>query len=59
MRQLVSSMHLDPEGQAILKELMIDRFTEPQEEWYAGIQRMAKDLAMVGKETHALQKPQD
>ena len=59
MRQLVSSMHLDPEGQEILKELMIDRFTEPQEEWYAGIQRMAKDLAMIGKETHALQKPQD
>ncbi|MFC1822738.1 phosphate/phosphite/phosphonate ABC transporter substrate-binding protein [Thermodesulfobacteriota bacterium] len=40
IRQLVLSMHLNSEGRDILKALMIDRFIEPREEWYAGIRRM-------------------
>ncbi len=58
IRELVLSMHLDPEGRTILKGLMIDRFTEPQEEWYAGIRKMVRELTMMEKETHAIPKPQ-
>ncbi len=57
IRKLVLSMHLDPKGREILKELMIDRFIKPQEDWYTGIRRMARELAMMEKETHALSKP--
>jgi phosphonate transport system substrate-binding protein len=52
-------MHQDPEGRALLKELMIDRFIAPQEEWYTGIRRMAVELVMMDRGTHALSKPQD
>jgi len=57
IRQLVLSMHLDPKGGEILKELMIDRFIEPHEEWYASIRQMAQELATLEKEIHALSKP--
>jgi phosphonate transport system substrate-binding protein len=59
IRELVLSMHQDPEGRALLKELMIDRFIAPQEEWYTGIRRMALELAMMDRGTHALSKPKD
>lgn len=34
------SMHLDPDGSNILKELLIERFTPADEAWYAPIQAM-------------------
>ncbi|MDR0827122.1 MAG: phosphate/phosphite/phosphonate ABC transporter substrate-binding protein [Desulfovibrio sp.] len=34
------SMHKTPEGAAILKELLIDRFVVPQEDWYSSIREM-------------------
>jgi phosphonate transport system substrate-binding protein len=36
-RYLLISMHESQEGSKILKELMIDRFVEPQENWYESI----------------------
>jgi phosphonate transport system substrate-binding protein len=57
IRDLVLSMHADPKGRDILKELMIDRFIEPHEEWYTSIRQMSRELATMEKETHALSKP--
>jgi len=53
IRESVFSMHLDPKGKHILRELMIDRFIEPQEAWYASIRQMARELAMQEEETDA------
>ena len=39
IRQLLFSMHEEPEGERILSELMIDRFVAPKEEWYDGIRQ--------------------
>lgn len=38
--QLLFTMHLNPEGENILKELMIDRFIEPKESWYDSIRQI-------------------
>jgi hypothetical protein len=35
-------MHEDQKGQAILEELMIDRFEPGQETWYQSIREMRK-----------------
>jgi phosphonate transport system substrate-binding protein len=56
-RQLLFSMHQDPEGRRIISELMIDRFITPQEEWYDRIRHMVQGLAVAGGRTHALAKP--
>ena len=53
IRELVFSMHQTPEGQTILKELMIDRFIAPKEEWYDPIRQMEKDLARLEEKTCA------
>ncbi len=42
-------MHLDPNGQKILNELMIDRFLEPRDEWYDSIGQMELKIALMGK----------
>ncbi len=57
IRQVLFSMHRDPEGKRILNELMIDRFIAPQEEWYDSIRRMKQDLRLSEKTTHAIEKP--
>ena len=44
IRQLLLSMHEEPEGERILSELMIDRFMAPKEEWYDGIRQMLSGL---------------
>ncbi len=44
IRQLLLSMHEEPEGKRILSELMIDRFMAPKEEWYDGIRQMLLGL---------------
>ena len=57
IKRVMHSMHTDPEGKTILEKLMIDRFTEPREEWYEPVRRM---IALVNpKLDHALatQKP--
>jgi len=57
IRQLLFSMHRDPEGKRILDELMIDRFIAPKEEWYDAIRRMRQNLHMLEKTTLATEKP--
>jgi phosphonate transport system substrate-binding protein len=45
LRQILFSMHQDPEGKRILSELMIDRFIPPQEEWYENLKQMHRQVA--------------
>jgi phosphonate transport system substrate-binding protein len=56
IRQLLFSMHHDPEGQKILKELMIDQFIPPKDEWYESIRRMERKAFLPEKKTHAPKK---
>ena len=58
IRQLVFSMHLNSEGREILKELMIDRFIESQDDWYVRIRQMAQELSWMEQEIYAFSKPQ-
>jgi len=44
IRQLLLSMHEEPEGERILKELMIDRFVAPKDVWYDSIRQMLSVL---------------
>jgi len=44
IREALFSMHLDPAGQKILSELLIDRFVPPQEQWYAPIRMMQETV---------------
>jgi phosphonate transport system substrate-binding protein len=47
IRSLLFSMHQDPKGRAILKELMIDKFIAPQDKWYDSIRRINLELASL------------
>ena len=49
IRQLFFSMHMDPKGQKILAELMIDQFIAPRDEWYDSIRQMDLKIALMGK----------
>ena len=40
IKQLLFSMHNDPDGRNIMNELLIDQFVEPKEEWYQSVQDM-------------------
>lgn len=40
IRKVLFSMHRDPEGNRILDELMIDRFTLPEDDWYEPVREM-------------------
>jgi phosphonate transport system substrate-binding protein len=44
IRQILFSMHQDPEGKKILMELMIDRFIAPQESWYDNLRQMHRQV---------------
>ncbi|MCG2774241.1 MAG: phosphate/phosphite/phosphonate ABC transporter substrate-binding protein [Desulfobacterales bacterium] len=57
IRHLLFSMHQDPGGQRILKELMIDKFIMPQEEWYESIRRMKNKVTMLRMKPYAPAKP--
>lgn len=57
MRQLLISMHQNPDGKKILDELMIDRFIEPKEEWYKPIREMKESLSLAGETTRENAKP--
>lgn len=45
IRELLFTMHLDPEGKKILDELMIDRFIPARDEWYDSVRQMHQSLA--------------
>jgi phosphonate transport system substrate-binding protein len=49
IRQLLLSMHKDPRGKQILAELMINRFTEAQDDWYDSIRHMDLKIATLVK----------
>jgi phosphonate transport system substrate-binding protein len=53
IRRELFSMHLNPEGQKILSELMIERFIAPKEKWYDPIRRMQQSLNIPLEKTHA------
>jgi phosphonate transport system substrate-binding protein len=57
IRQLFFEMHLDPKGQKILNELMIDRFLAPRDEWYDSIRQMDLKLAQMGKKKSEISNP--
>jgi phosphonate transport system substrate-binding protein len=49
IRKVLFSMHQDPQGQAILKELMIDKFVPAKDQWYDSIRKMNLNLASMEK----------
>jgi phosphonate transport system substrate-binding protein len=52
LREILFTMHQDPEGKKILAELMIDRFIPPQEAWYKNLRRMHQSLAVQKDNPH-------
>ncbi len=53
IRQILFSMHQDPEGKKILAELMIDRFIAPQDEWYDNLRQMYQRVSGGKDKSHA------
>ena len=53
IRQVLFSMHLDPNGKKILSELMIEQFIAPKEIWYDPIRRMKQALTIPEEKAHA------
>jgi len=47
IRRLLFSMHQDPQGKAILKELMLDKFIVPKDKWYDSIRKINLELASM------------
>lgn len=58
IQAIVTSMHLDKEGRAILARLMSDRFVVPEEAWYASVKRMHRVLQTGDKASHAAAQSQ-
>ena len=48
IRGILFSMHEDPKGQAILSELMIDRFIAANDQWYDSIRKINLALSSQG-----------
>jgi len=42
--EIIRTMHQDPGGAEILSNLMVDRFVEPEKEWYLPVERMVNTL---------------
>lgn len=57
IRLMFLTLHKEDEGQRILDELMIDRFTAPREEWYNSIRQIIQRFATIGESADALKKP--
>lgn len=49
IRRVLFMMHHDAQGQKILEELMIDRFTPTQDAWYDSIRNMELKIASLEK----------
>ena len=56
LRNIIFSMHKDPEGRRILNELMIDRFVGLKEEWYEPVRRMIQSVQKHGNGIYATEK---
>lgn len=57
IRQLLLSMHDDAKGARILRELMIDRFIEPSDDWYEGIREISRKSPLSRGNMHEHKKP--
>jgi len=57
IRELLFSMHQDPDGQKVLESLMIDRFLPPKAEWYETIRQMDNKLALMPESSHGSIQP--
>ena len=57
IRELIYSMHQNSEGDRILKELMIDRFVPPQENWYDTVRHMKQRMQRLENTANAIEKP--
>jgi len=51
-RDVLLKLHQDPEGRRILKELLIDRFVLPKEEWYQPVRKIKSRLVAANKGSH-------
>jgi phosphonate transport system substrate-binding protein len=57
IRRLLLFMHTDADGKKILNELMIDRFTQGQDDWYDSIRQMDLKIAALENKNRAPKKP--
>jgi len=57
IRRELFEMHRDPQGRKIISELMIDRFVNPQDEWYDSIRKINLKLALLEKVSNAATQP--
>jgi phosphonate transport system substrate-binding protein len=48
LREIFLEAHADPEGKAILRKMMIDRFVPPDDSAYDSVRRMAEHFAKAG-----------
>ncbi len=55
IRDILITMHQDPDGRRILEELMIDRFVAPREIWYESIRNIEQKVKAAGNTTNASQ----
>lgn len=55
-RDLLLGMHQDPKGKAILKELMIDRFVFPQNNWYQPVRDIKQQLNIAYRNSGVAQR---
>jgi phosphonate transport system substrate-binding protein len=53
IREILFSMHLNPEGQKILAELMIEQFVATEEKWYDSIKQMKQNVSLLEEKTDA------
>ena len=49
VRELILTMHEDPEGRQILQNLLIDRFIAPREEWYDSIRQLEQRVSALNE----------
>ncbi len=56
VRDLLFSLHTHEDGKRILDQLMIDRFVEPQDNWYDSIRQMQKSADLKRVEAHVPDK---
>jgi len=54
---LLFSMHRDAEGRRILRELLIDRFVPPRDDWYDTIREMLGKAELIKGTDHGSEKP--
>lgn len=57
IQQIFFAIHMDSRGKAILDQLMIDRFVEPNDEWYDGIRALVVGSEQRPRKSNGLQEP--